>query len=387
MNIPRGPGIASPAPAAGSTVVSERSPMIILSIDGGGIRAVIPARFLARLEQDMGAPVGRHIGLAAGTSAGAMLTLFLTGVNPSAQAAAAMFTPRRAQRIMDRNLLDRIVPAMLAWWPKYDGKGKRDVLDRVFGDTTLGEVWAPSLAIAFDPATRSIREFRSMAAADQRLKLSDVANASTAAPGYFPSVSVDGLPQRSFVDGGVASNNPAMAALSEALAMGYRPDQITLISLGTGTTHLGVDQQRAVRAGARTWGSIDWLLHGVTDDLVSGASSGVDFWCGRILGERYVRVQPELTGVDPAMDAVSDENIRKLEMLGDTLYEQQGGRVRAALHAPDPITLQPLCIASNRSARPDPGLTDAPAGDPATAIASESVRAPRQLRRHAPAGP
>jgi predicted patatin/cPLA2 family phospholipase len=49
-----------------STTMSP--PFRILSLDGGGIRGVFPAAFLAKLEEHLDAPIGSYFDLIAGAS-------------------------------------------------------------------------------------------------------------------------------------------------------------------------------------------------------------------------------------------------------------------------------------------------------------------------------
>src|SRR5579862_7682308 len=49
----------------------------ILTIDGGGIKGVFPAAFLATLEQQLGRPIGRYFDLIAGTSTGGIIAIGL----------------------------------------------------------------------------------------------------------------------------------------------------------------------------------------------------------------------------------------------------------------------------------------------------------------------
>src|ERR1700680_4208414 len=49
----------------------------ILSLDGGGIRGVFPAAFLARLEEHLEYPIGRYFDLIAGTSTGGIIAIGL----------------------------------------------------------------------------------------------------------------------------------------------------------------------------------------------------------------------------------------------------------------------------------------------------------------------
>ena len=49
----------------------------ILSLDGGGIRGVFPAAFLAKIEEHVQAPIGSYFDLIAGTSTGGVIAIGL----------------------------------------------------------------------------------------------------------------------------------------------------------------------------------------------------------------------------------------------------------------------------------------------------------------------
>jgi len=57
---------------------TQQPPIRILSIDGGGIRGIIPALVLARIEQLTNRPIAQLFDLVAGTSTGGILALGLT---------------------------------------------------------------------------------------------------------------------------------------------------------------------------------------------------------------------------------------------------------------------------------------------------------------------
>src|SRR6266699_2006492 len=62
----------------------QRRTVTILSIDGGGIRGIIPAIILAHIEKRTGMPVYRLFDLVAGTSTGGIIALGLTKPNADA---------------------------------------------------------------------------------------------------------------------------------------------------------------------------------------------------------------------------------------------------------------------------------------------------------------
>jgi len=88
-------------------------PLRVLSIDGGGIRGIIPAKVLADLELRAGRPVAKLFDLVVGTSTGGILALGLTapGEGDSPRWAAADLADlyvREGPRIFHRSVYDRI---------------------------------------------------------------------------------------------------------------------------------------------------------------------------------------------------------------------------------------------------------------------------------------
>ena len=61
--------------------INENSAVNVLSIDGGGVRGIIPARVLEQLESKTGRPINELFDLIVGTSTGAILSLGLSTPN------------------------------------------------------------------------------------------------------------------------------------------------------------------------------------------------------------------------------------------------------------------------------------------------------------------
>uniref|UniRef100_A0A7S3PCL9 PNPLA domain-containing protein n=1 Tax=Aplanochytrium stocchinoi TaxID=215587 RepID=A0A7S3PCL9_9STRA len=113
------------------------------------------------------------------------------------------------------------------------------------------------------------------------LEVADVINGATAAPVYFPSY-------QDHVDGGLWSNNPAMAALATVIP--HREiDKIHLLSISTGysikDTKLGGRQHN--------FGLFQWLPL-LVDFLMDSATRATHFNAKALLGNRYHRVVPRL---------------------------------------------------------------------------------------------
>jgi patatin-like phospholipase/acyl hydrolase len=141
-------------------------------------------------------------------------------------------------------------------WSKYPGKPLRQHLEAEFGDCRFGDssLQIMLVIVMHNRTTDSPWPLCNNANAlynrggdrvtrhNLNLRLSDVFSASTAAPAFFPSVTLDlGAGPREFIDGGVtAHNNPALQMFLTATLPEYEmkwpvgPDKLLLISVGTG---------------------------------------------------------------------------------------------------------------------------------------------------------
>lgn len=200
----------------------------ILSIDGGGIRGVIPAVVLAELEQRLGRPAARMFDLIAGASTGGIIALAL--VRPDAEGEPALgaaelvdFYTRLGPDIFDRSIGRTVRRLGSLAGPKYDPDRLRDALAEQFGDAMLSDALRDVVVPAYDIERREPFFFKSHYArvrAERDYPMRFAALATAAGPTYFPPVRLpvqDHIGYRALVDGGVYANNPAMCAYVEGL--------------------------------------------------------------------------------------------------------------------------------------------------------------------------
>ena len=82
--------------------------MKVLSIDGGGIRGLIPALVLAEIERRTGRRIADLVDMIAGTSTGGILACALAKPDPLPAAEVASLYVEEGPRIFDRSLLKQI---------------------------------------------------------------------------------------------------------------------------------------------------------------------------------------------------------------------------------------------------------------------------------------
>lgn len=226
----------------------------ILSLDGGGIKGLFTASFLAEMERRTGKPISNQFDLITGTSTGGIIAIGLAAGIP-------------AQKLAD--LYQQKGDAIFPKWPwpfsflrfflgialaRYNPENlKRELINVLGKETKLKDVASRCrLCIqAFDALNGEVAVFKTphhpSYHLDGELALFQVALATSAAPTYFPVTEhVNGYLMG---DGGVWANNPVMVGVVEAIsAYNISNDSLRVLSIGCGepkykfgwwTRHLG----------------------------------------------------------------------------------------------------------------------------------------------------
>ena len=211
----------------------------LLSIDGGGIRGIIPATALLKLEDTTGRPLRETFSFVAGTSTGALISAAIAAGIPARRILDIYFT--RAKEIFTPrgpwNEIKRLVTGH-----KYDARNLYRVIHEELGDArewTLNKSPIDVLLTAKGLDGRPwyfVRDHPKNSQFTGRFRLADCATASAAAPTYFGPWRVGEDPGL-VVDGGVGvTGNPVYQACVEAFFYHdqYKAEETAVISLGTG---------------------------------------------------------------------------------------------------------------------------------------------------------
>ncbi|XP_031248919.1 patatin-like protein 2 [Pistacia vera] len=336
----------------------------VLSIDGGGIRGVIPATILAFLESELQKLDGEEARLAdyfdviAGTSTGGLVTAMLTAPNEQNRPLFA------AKDIKDfyLNHCPKIFPQQSCPFanatkllksltgPKYDGKYLHRLAKEKLGDNRLHQTLTNVVIPTFDikklqPTIFSSYEVKKSPSIDALL--SDICIGTSAAPTYLPAHQFEthdpkGNARRfDLIDGGVAANNPTLVAISEVTKEITRGSsdffpikpmdygRFLVISLGTGSpkTEEKYDAHKAAK-----WGLLGWLTSEsstpLTDVFMQSSGDMIDFHISNLFKalhseESYLRIQDDtLTGNESSVDIATKKNLESLVGLGERLLKK-----------------------------------------------------------------
>ena len=319
-----------------NTQVENKAPerINVLSIDGGGIRGIIPATILTEIEARTGKPISQLFDIVAGTSTGGILALgFVTPKAPGSTEPAYTGTDmiemyeKYGKLIFPKRLFSNF---MRIFRPEYPTSGLESMLEDYFGDTRLKDALSTVVLTSYDIENRMAFFFRSSNAKIPRLQSSydypmkSAARATSAAPTYFrPAKVPKGVPAGEYwhlIDGGVFANNPAMCAYVEAL--GVNPDaEICMVSLGTGTT---APINYANKADS--WGLVGWARPVVTITMEAPGTT-VDYQLNRLLSARnYFRIQTRVDEEGAILDNVEDANMEHLKELARKTIQDPAAR-------------------------------------------------------------
>ena len=262
----------------------------ILSFDGGGIRGLLSLILLQRLEKELPDWLDKA-DLLAGTSTGGIIALALAhGVTV---AELRRLYEERGKLVFDDSWWDDLCDLGKTRGADYKTKNLETEVRRLLGNTRLKDLKKRVLIPAFDLdnekpeercwAPKFFNNFPGEDSDGEQLAYK-VALYTSAAPTYFPSV--DG-----YIDGGVAANNPSMAALAvtqDHRAFGKNsPDhnEIALLSIGTGKSLVRIEGKNL------DWGYAQWARP-IIDMMLDGVMGVADYQCRQILGANYFRLAP-----------------------------------------------------------------------------------------------
>lgn len=337
--------------------------MRVLSIDGGGIRGVIPATVLTELERLSGQRIADLFDVIVGTSTGGILALALTcpraghGPRPAAEIGnlyierGSQIFPLGGVPIVDPG---HLVPPGVNEQPTLLGKLKRlsgwDGIGKTFswggghgaqgnarypaapleaeledqlGETLMSEAIKPVAVVSCD-LQRSAPLVLKGGGLDQgavgNFRMKDAARATSAGPTFFPLKELRdaGGITHMCADGGLVANDPAFVGYTEAMAVlrarNANADDLLVVSIGTGQANPARPPEEddvPQLTPTKTWLN---FLGPVMKTMSSAGGELQRQQLAQILGSNYIRLQPTLAfGAVHAMDNVTPSNINALQ--------------------------------------------------------------------------
>jgi uncharacterized protein len=287
---------------------SPQRPFRVLSLDGGGMRGIYTAQYLACLSDGFSKQgnrrrldVGKGFDLIVGTSTGAIVACALAAGVPLRDVITLY-------REHGKQIFPRQLPKTIGWdlitdfWkrPSALRKGSaalQAALSACFGNETLGEIFKKrgiGLCITavnisnhkswvFKTPHRTRSNHR-----DDLYSLVDICLASSAAPIYrsVAAIDVPGTASmfHAFIDGGLWANNPVLVGMIDALE--FADDRaLAIYSLGTCPRPAGT----AISQAEVHRGLLEWKFGGEAASIAIDAQEAAFDWMAKFLARHMKR--------------------------------------------------------------------------------------------------
>lgn len=329
----------------------SRKKRIILSIDGGGIRGLVPLRILESIESRMahrGVQLAMHdcFDLICGTSTGGLIAAGLSAPKAGGgrgEAAATIqdlrtFFERDAREIFVHSISDRLGRVVSnprgLFDESYDPRPLEKNLKDRFGWTSLASALTHLVLPAYDIENRKAVFMTNGRERDgsrpEDYYFWQAARAAMATPSLFEPARVENLTRgqdEALIDGCVFMNDPTLVAYIEARKLGWQAEDIVVVSLGTGHA----PEHAFAYQDAIGWGALGWMqpskgspmLSILTDGQSQTASYQADCLFAEIGEARYIRINGQIDSASEAFDNARPGNLIALNGAADRIIRDQ----------------------------------------------------------------
>ncbi len=348
--------------------MADEKKVRILSLDGGGIRGVIPATIVAYIEKEIqkekgeNARIADYFDMIVGTSTGGLLTGFYLKPNPNPDGPTTEFEAEQALKIYTERGYDIFNKSKRKGYSirqlfnatQYNPACLEEILRSHFRvkdengkerDLMMHELVRPCTVTTYNMNNRSSLFMRSTDIdredGPRKYKVWEALRSTSAAPTYFPpaeaynyALPINDDNRLYNLDGGVFANNPTICAYAEARNMIF-PDrgileppsasQMLILSIGTGGGNFALDGYQK----ASKWGVISWAKS-IPNIMMDGSIDTTNYQMRQIYNtlnkehhDSYLRIDVEPDDRDYAADMAdaSPENIEKLKIAGEKTVE------------------------------------------------------------------
>ncbi|KAG8382703.1 hypothetical protein BUALT_Bualt05G0105000 [Buddleja alternifolia] len=328
----------------------------VLSIDGGGIKGILPAVVLEFLESQLQELDGEDVRLAdyfdviAGTSTGGLVTAMLTSPNENNR-------PLYAAKEIKPTFFPFGKVAKSLMGPLYDGRHLHSILKEKLKNIKLSQAITNVVIPAFDikrlqPVIFSTYEAKRSPLLDA--KFSDICISTSAAPTFLPGHEFQtkdengNVREYNLIDGGVAANNPALIAITQVTKQMFdssidyfrmRPvdfPRLLTISIGTGAARI---EEKYNSKLASKWGILNWLHYGGTTPLIEiftqASADMVDYHNSLIFQSLYS--EDNYLRIQSSVDVATEENLDKLVQIGERLLKNPFSRINLETGLTEPV--------------------------------------------------
>ena len=289
----------------------------ILSIDGGGLRGVVPLTILKKIEEISGKRIHELFDFVAGTSTGGLIASAISIKNPD-NPEVPLYTLddvikvylERGREIFppEHNFLESAISIFKHRFPP---TGIDKVLNDITGKYTMNDCLNNIMICSYDLENNTPLFLKSRNAhlkPERNIRLYHACRATSAGPTYLPSYKFEYPDEkttaRNCIDGGVFVNNPSFAALTEFSkhinyyqpgSTGFNLKQTFVLSLGTGSYTGKISDLEAMEGGLAFW------AQHITEIMMHGVNTATDYGMRELMPDgNYLRMTVDIDSAEHA---------------------------------------------------------------------------------------
>ncbi|MEQ9116542.1 MAG: patatin-like phospholipase family protein [Rickettsiales bacterium] len=324
--------------------ISGRDHVRILSINGGGVKGIVPALILKEIEKEAGRPIQEIFDYVVGTSVGGIIATALSvpnqGTGEYAYNASTIpgFFNEAVERVFPQytfNFWKSIVGGV--WSAPYSRDGIDGFLNEKLGELRFNDTLLPISVFSYCENTQGPRFWTSFDS-NNFYYLKDAAGATSAAPTYLPAkesinitcyrecddlnpathwlskVGLDDSCNKMCttydIDGGIYINNPVMMGYSILASVNphITRHDVTVVSLGTGKVKTSYDNPSLYTSKLSTLTS-DVMIH---EKMMEGSQLAADISAQLHFGDQYIVFNPFIEEKNKNLDDSSKQNMKEL---------------------------------------------------------------------------
>jgi patatin-like phospholipase/acyl hydrolase len=333
---------------------------IILSIDGGGIRGIVPAAVLAYLEKkiqeiqkDPRLRLANLVDFVSGTSTGSIVgSMMLIPDDTEKEFPKPKYEMQDivdlyftlGDSVFKKDFTNSLKTVFGLFGPKFPANNIEKPLLKYLDHYKMKDLIKPCMFAGYDIEKRQVNFYTNH---DDKEKyahyyVKDVVRGSTSIPAFFPPARFqDGVDVNTIVDGGVFANNPSLASMIEVSKTIFQgemeckrrsPHDLIIISLGTGDLR----KKSFPYKKSKKWGKAQWMMP-VIDVLLSSHAEVTDYEMRKIFesyksSHNYHRINPPILIGDSNGLNASKENLILLLKDVENYIEQNKQRLHALAH-------------------------------------------------------
>ncbi len=339
--------------------------ILILSLDGGGVRGIIPAMILDHIQKEVTRKLNKKVeeenekeveitdifDIFVGTSTGGLIALYLnvpdakpTDKYPqrphySTTDLVELYKELPGKIFSHPNIIRKIRSTGGLLTSKYTAKSYESFLKQKFRDFTLAQTIKPVIITSFDLSGDAVEPFHfetldAIKKPAENYFLWQAARATSAAPSFFkPFV----LGKHQLVDGGVGVNTPVSLGLntikelcpheqtSENIEKWCRRKKVIVVSLGTGYSPYSSKFKGTGAFGGGLLSGGGKNLNRIVDALMTASNSNTLRTIEKELksvGGYYLIINPKIKGRDIMLDSTSKTDMELLQKVAKTTIKE-----------------------------------------------------------------